>query len=367
MIGGLIVALLTTLTSITAYAADSNDLQHYMGLKTKYVWREPAPQTASNGSAQAVSGSTQAVSGNTQAGNVAVGAAGYTFTTKDSSELVAQAVSSNHPAVTEGFIRQVPMRDLIKVLATVKSAASILAERKRDDLLAKAYIGGYVAPEHTVIAPDAKGKVGTVPVQKGSVTKSTPPIWASNGDIGQVGVNMAVPMEGRINLLSVFGESYVIGSNTYDLSEVVFDTTKNNKVLALFNGYVSYVGQNVLELMSYDQQVTVRYRGVQGLDGTVAGSVFSQGTQLGTTSDFSLGVSLRIGTIQRNLLQVYPETLSKGWFTIWSTKYPTRATQLVLNAGDANYHITASELQTNQASSYINPEAFGVNPKPAGK
>lgn len=347
MIGGLIVALLTSMTSITAFAADSSDLQHYMGLKTKYVWHETAAQTAS--------------SDNTQAGSTAVGAPGYTFTTKDSDELVAQALSNNNPAVTDGFIRQVPMRDLLKVLTTVKSAADILTERKRDDLLAKAYLGGYVAPEHTVTATDPKGTATSTQGNKSS-GKGTP-TWATTGDIGQVGDNMPLPLGGKINLLSVFGEAYVIGSNSYDASEVVFDTTKDNKVYALFNGYVSYVGDKVIELMSYDQQVTVRYRGVQGLEGTVAGSTFSQGTQIGTTADFSLGISMRLATVQRNLLQAYPEAVSKEWFTAWSTKYAARSQQLVLNAGDSNYHITASELPDNNASSYTNPEAYGVNPK----
>lgn len=346
MVSGLIVALLTSMSSITAFAAGSSDLQHYMGFKTKYVWNDQAPQTT--------------LTGSEQAGGATVGTPGYTFTTKDSDELVAQALSNNHPAVTDGFIRQVPMRDLLKTLTTVKSAANILAERKRDDLLAKAYIGGYVAPEHTVTSSDAKATATSTQSNKSS-SKGAPD-WATTGDIGQVGDNMPLPLEGKANLLSVFGESYVIGNNSYDASEVVFDTTKNNKVFALFNGYVSYVGKDVIELMSYDQQVTVRYRGVQGLDGTVSGSAFSQGTQIGTTTDFSLGISLRIATIQRNLLQAYPEALSKEWFTVWSTKYAARATQLVLNSGDSNYHIGASELPSNQASSYTNPEAFGVNP-----
>src|SRR5690606_40525495 len=51
-----------------------------------------------------------------------------------------------------------------------------------------------------------------------------------------------------------------LGNTSYDASEVVFDTTKNNKVFAVVNGYVSYIGRDVIELMTYDQQVTVRYR-----------------------------------------------------------------------------------------------------------
>ena len=126
-------------------------------------------------------------------------------------------------------------------------------------------------------------------------------------------------------------------------AEVVFDTTKNNKVFAVVNGYVSYIGRDVIELMTYDQQVTVRYRGVTGLDGVVAGTVFSQGEQIGVTSDFTVGISFRVASVLRNLLQAYPEVYSKEWYTVWKTKYPHRVQDIVLNEGDSHYHITANE------------------------
>jgi len=337
------------ISSTSAFAATSTELQHYMGIKTTYVWQDP------------VTGAEGTTSSNIQAGEIEVGSAGYTFTTKDSDELVAQALSNNNPEVTAGFIRQLPMRDLIRILTTVKSAADILKERNRDDLLAKAYAGGYIAPEYIVVSTDPMVEFG-VPVKSGEK-----PVWATTGDIGRIGTKFPLPLGGRINLLSVFGEPYVIGENSYDASEVVFDTTKDNKVFALINGYVSYVGGGVIELMSYDQQITIRYRGVRGLDGTVAGSVFSQGTQIGTTSDFTLGISMRAGTVQRNLLQAYPETVSKEWFTVWSTKNADRSRELVLNAGDYKYHYTSKELSADKASSYTNPEDYGVNPKLAEK
>lgn len=339
----LLVAVMLFTLATPVFAATSTELQLYMGIKPKYVWKDPAAEAVSIDEI------------NPEAGNPKAGTVGYTFTTKDSDELVAQALSSNNPVVTDGFIRQVPMRDLVKILATVKSAADILKERNRDDLLAKAYAGGYIAPEHTVVSTDPTG-VG------GVVTGGDKPYWAATGDIGAIGDKFPVPLAGKVTLLSVYGEPYVIGSNSFDMAETVFDTTKENPVFALINGYVSYIGDNTIELVSYDQQVTVRYRGVRGLDGTVAGSVFSQGTQIGTTMDFTLGVSLRVGTVQRNLLQAYSEAVSKEWFNVWSTKYATRVKQLVLNEGDFNYHLTAQELPANKASSYINPDDFGVKP-----
>jgi len=341
----ILVVVLITMSSSVAYAADSTDLQLYMGIKAHYVWQDSAT-TAEEAP---------------QAGETSPMSAGYTFTTKDSDELVAQALSDNNPEVTEGFIRQLPMRDLVKILDTIKSAADILQERNREDLLAKAYAGGYIAPEHTVVSSDPSG-VDSVRVDNVGL-----PSWALTGDIGLLGDKVPIPLGGRVNILSVFGEPYRIGNNSYDASEVVFDTTKENNVYALFNGYITYIGGDVIELMTYDQAVTVRYRGVNGLDGTVTGSVFSQGMQIGTTSDFTLSISLSVDNVPRNLLQVYTESISKEWFSVWETKYgATRGGQmLVLNDGDSNYHITANELPANVASSYVNPEDFGVNPNAA--
>lgn len=337
--------LVSTLAPTAVFAADSTELQHYMGIKTKYVWKDPEPDKHTNP--------------NVSAGEIPFGAAGYVFTTKDSSELAAQALSSNHSSVTDGFIRQVPMRDLVKVLNTVKSAADILKERKRDDLLAQAYIGGYVAPEHKVVSNE---NVGYHDPSTPQIRDGETPVWTTTGDIGLLGDKFPLPLAGKINVLSVFGEPYVIGNTSYDASEVVFDTTKDNKVFSVVNGYVSYIGQDVIEIMTYDQQVTVRYRGVTGLDGTVAGSVFSQGVQIGTTSDFTVGVSFRVSSVLRNLLQAYPEVYSKEWYNVWKTKYPHRVQDIVLNEGDSHYHITANELSPNKASSYTNPEDYGVNP-----
>lgn len=352
IVGSLMFAILFgILASTSVYAADSTELQLYMGIKAKYVWKDPEPD--------------KQTSANMSAGEIPFGAAGYVFTTKDSSELVAQALSDNHASVSDGFIRQLPMRDLVKMLTTIKSAADILKERNRDDLLALAYMGGYKAPEHKVVSnTNAAYDVGMgSDIGSGRPMRYTnTPTWALTGDIGQLGEYFPLPLAGKINILSPFGEPYVIGNTSYDASEVVFDTTKNNKVFAVVNGYVSYIGRDVIELMTYDQQVTVRYRGVTGLDGVVAGTVFSQGEQIGVTSDFTVGVSFRVASVLRNLLQAYPEVYSKEWYTVWKTKYPHRVQDIVLNEGDSHYHITANELPADKASSYINPEDFGVNP-----
>ena len=353
IVGSLMFAILFGIIAPTSvYAADSTELQLYMGIKAKYVWKDPEPD--------------KQTSGNVSAGEIPFGSAGYVFTTKDASELVAQALSDNHSSVSDGFIRQLPMRDLVKTLTTIKSAADILKERNRDDLLALAYMGGYKAPEHKVVSNNNT----LYEVGSGSNTDSgrpmrdsSTPTWALTGDIGQVGEYFPFPIAGKINILSPFGEPYVIGNVSYDASEVVFDTTKDNKVIAVVNGYVSYIGRDVIELMTYDQQVTVRYRGVAGLDGVVAGTVFSQGEQIGTTTDFTIGVSFRVASVLRNLLQAYPEVYSKEWYTVWKSKYPHRVEDIVLNEGDTSYHITASELPKGKASSYINPDDFGVNPK----
>ena len=97
-----------------------------MGIKPKYVWKDPEPD--------------KQTSANTSAGEIPFGAAGYVFTTKDSSELVGQALSDNHASVSDGFIRQLPMRDLVKMLRQLSRRPLILKERNQDDLLALAYM-----------------------------------------------------------------------------------------------------------------------------------------------------------------------------------------------------------------------------------
>ena len=84
IVGSLMFAILFgILAPISVYAADSTELQLYMGIKAKYVWKDPEPD--------------KQTSANTSAGEIPFGAAGYVFTTKDSSELVALALQTITP------------------------------------------------------------------------------------------------------------------------------------------------------------------------------------------------------------------------------------------------------------------------------
>ncbi|GHU92875.1 hypothetical protein FACS1894208_00990 [Clostridia bacterium] len=340
----LLMALVVLLPAATAYGLDADELQLYMGDKVKYVWK--APEETGSGSI------------GEGAGEAGIGSPGYIFTTKETPELIAQALSDNHPRVTAGFIRQLPMRDLQKLLAGIKSAADILTERGREDLLALAYLGGYVAPEHEYIATDPEGDIGGLIPKQGAGL----PGWANNGDLGQVGDRVPGVIAGELRLRSVFGESYTLGAQSFGAEETVFDAAKDSNVQALFNGFISYVGVGYVELRSYDQRVTVRYAGVEPIVGTVIGKTYAQGERLGTTAGYALGVSLRVDDQFKNLLEVYSQTASKQWFDVWDKKNPGLKSKLLLGANDSNYHFTNGELNKFDPNSYTNPEMYGVDP-----
>ena len=274
------------------------------------------------------------------------------------SELIAEALSSNIPSLTAGFIRQLPMRDLLKTVTAVESAASILTERGREDLLALAYLGGYVAPEREVVLLDPNDATTAIPAPE----NQNVPSWAINGEIGQLGSKTPAPLLGDIRLRSVYGESYTLGSSSFDKEEVVFDTPKDADVKAIFNGYVSYVGSSIVEIRSYDQRLVMRYRGVTPTSGTLVGKVYTQGETIGMTSGFALGISTRVDGVSRNLLQLYSESTSKSWFNVWEKKNPGQTAKLTLGVGDSNYHITSDELPKDSPSSYTNPDMYGVDP-----
>lgn len=337
--------LFATATTPPAHAVEVDDLLLHMGIKIEYVWKDPTPLDE----------------GNLEAGNPTVSSPGYTFTTKDTPELIAQALSNNHPSVSAGFIRQLPARDILKLLIGIKSAADILVERGREDLLALAYIGGYIAPERELVAISAGDGASTyVPAENNT---QDVPAWAKSGDIGQVGTYAAVPLLGDIRLRSVFGESYTLGTTSFGMDETVFDTPKGADIRALFNGYVAVNGSGILEIRSYDQRLVVRYSGLGETESTLVGRVVTQGEIIGKTSGFALGVSLKIDGVSRNILQIYTEPISKQWFDAWEVKHPGQKDRLVLGKGDTHYHIAARRLSKTDPNSYTNPEAYGVDPK----
>jgi hypothetical protein len=337
-------------TAISAFAADTDDLLLYMGDKIEYVWKDNSASVSDS-----VPGS-----GDIDAGGASAGSPGYIFTTKETAELVAQALSGNHASVTLGFARQLPMRDLLKLLTAVKSAHDILVERGREDLLALAYLGGYIAPEHEYISMDPTGETGDfIPVSEAGANT---PSWASNGDLGGIGSRAAFAITGEPRLRSVYGESYMLGSVTFGTDETVFDTVKGANVYALFNGYVSYVGSSYIEMRSYDQRVIVRYGPVEPLTETIAGKSYAQGELIGTTSGYALGVSIRVDDRYKNLLEVYTQALSQQWFNVWDKKNPGAKDRLILGSDDTYYHYSARELSETDPSSYTNPDAYGINP-----
>jgi hypothetical protein len=252
------------------------------------------------------------------------------------------------------------MRDLLKLLTAVKSAHDILVERGREDLLALAYLGGYVAPEHEYISSDPTGELGDF-IPKPSVGESAP-AWALSGDIGAVGERAALAISGEVRLRSVYGETYSLGSQTFGLEETVFDTVKDAGVHALFNGYISYVGSGFIEVRSYDQRVVVRYGNVSPVTEAVVGKPCAQGERIGATAGYALGVSLSVDNRYKNPLEVYSQALSSQWFNVWDSKNPDGKSKLTLGPDDTNFHITSGELSRNNPNSYTNPEDFGINP-----
>ena len=108
IVGSLMFAILFgILAPISVYAADSTELQLYMGIKAKYVWKDPEPDKQTSQTCLLGKFHLEL---------------GLRLHNKRFSELVAQALSDNHASVSDGFIRQLPMRDLVKMLTTIKSA-----------------------------------------------------------------------------------------------------------------------------------------------------------------------------------------------------------------------------------------------------
>ena len=122
------------------------------------------------------------------------------------------------------------------------------------------------------------------------------------------------------------------------------------------------IGSGVIEIMSYDNRLVLRYRGVEPLFGVIVGKVYAQGERIGTTTGYALGVSLRIDKHAKNVLEIYTQTQSQQWFDAWDKKNPGAKAKLIMGENDFYYHYTARELNANDKNSYINPEAYGINP-----
>jgi hypothetical protein len=247
------------------------------------------------------------------------------------------------------------MRDLLKVVEAIKSASDILSVRGRADLLALAYLGGYIAPEHEYVSLDPSGSYdGLIPRDEFEA------LMRGASDLGLFGERAPVPVTGNVRLRSVFGESYALGSMSYGREEVVFDVPQDIDVRSVFVGYVSHVGSDNVEIRSRDQRVIVRYVGVKALTGVVVGREVTQGERFGKTSAYALGVTLIIDGIPRNLLQVYSETESRKWFEAWEGRNPDGRSKLRFEDPivDTFWHVRANELNKNNASSYLNPYEF---------